>query len=112
VFPELDPQRLGIGLLALVECRSTGSIRRLSIAFARRWPGWAKCRMGEVQERHTMAGGFDYPLKVRVTGMTAYRRFLGDRVSVLPGVNRTHTYFVMEETKATQEIPVGTLKVK
>lgn len=62
--------------------------------------------MAHVQECHMVAGGFDYLLKVRVADMAAYRRFLGDRVSALPGVMRTHTYFVMEETKATQEIPI------
>jgi len=54
-----------------------------------------------------VAGGFDYLLKLRVTDMSAYRRFLGERVSSLPGVSRTHTYFVMEEVKATQEIAVA-----
>ena len=54
----------------------------------------------------------DYLLKVRITDMEAYRRFLGDRVSALPGVNRTHTYFVMEETKATQEVAIPGSKEK
>ena len=58
--------------------------------------------------RDMIAGGFDYLLKVRVPDMAAYRRFLGDRVSTMPGVSRTHTYFVMEEIKATQELPIGT----
>jgi Lrp/AsnC family leucine-responsive transcriptional regulator len=43
-------------------------------------------------------------LKVRVADMTAYRRFLGERVFALPGVSRTHTHLVMEETKVTSEI--------
>jgi Lrp/AsnC family transcriptional regulator, leucine-responsive regulatory protein len=62
--------------------------------------------MPSVQECHMIAGGFDYLLKVRVTDMAAYRRFLGEGISQLPGVTRTHTYFVMEEIKATAEVPI------
>src|SRR5205085_129576 len=52
------------------------------------------------------AGGFDYLLKVRVTGMESYRRFLGDRIAAVRGVQQTHTYFVMEEVKSTHRIVV------
>jgi len=98
---QLDPQRLGMGLLAFVEV----SLDKTSpLAFERFREIVAD--LSEVQECHMVAGGFDYLLKVRVTDMLAYRRFLGERISALPGVSRTHTYFVMEETKSTQEIPI------
>jgi len=98
---QLDPQRLGMGLLAFVEV----SLDKTSpLAFERFREIVAD--LAEVQECHMVAGGFDYLLKVRVTDMLAYRRFLGERISALPGVSRTHTYFVMEETKSTQEIPI------
>lgn len=104
---QLDPQKLGMGLLAFVEV----SLDKTNpTAFDRFRDTVAD--MSEVQECHMVAGGFDYLLKVRVTDMASYRKFLGDRVSSLPGVNRTHTYFVMEETKATQEIPILTPRSK
>ncbi len=53
-----------------------------------------------------VGGGFDYLVKVRVVDIYAYRRFLGERISALPGIERTHTYFVMEETKVTQEVAI------
>jgi Lrp/AsnC family leucine-responsive transcriptional regulator len=59
-----------------------------------------------------IAGGFDYLMKVRVADMAEYRRFLGERISALPGVSRTHTYFVMEEIKVTQEVPIGVTRTK
>lgn len=98
----LSPRKLGIGLLAFVEV----SLDKTNPAAFERFRDTV-ADMPEVQECHMVAGGFDYLLKVRVVDMTAYRRFLGDRISALPGVNRTHTYFVMEETKVTHEIPVG-----
>jgi Lrp/AsnC family leucine-responsive transcriptional regulator len=104
---QLDPQKLGFGLLAFVEV----SLDKTNpVAFDRFRD--AVTAMGEVQECHMVAGGFDYLLKARVADMTAYRRFLGERVSSLPGVTRTHTYFVMEEVKVTQEIPIAAPKTK
>src|SRR5215469_5723773 len=60
----------------------------------------------EVMECHMVAGGFDYLLKVRVRDMESYRRFLGDRIASVRGVQQTHTYFVMEEVKSTHVIVV------
>ena len=67
----------------------------------------------EVMECHMVAGGFDYLLKVRVTDMESYRRFLGDRIASVRGVQQTHTYFVMEEVKSTHRIvvPEGRLRL-
>lgn len=104
---QLDPQKLGMGLLAFVEV----SLDKTNPAAFDRFRD-AVAGMSEVQECHMVAGGFDYLLKARVTDMAAYRRFLGERVSSLPGVSRTHTYFVMEEVKVTQEIPITNPPVK
>lgn len=99
---ELDPRKLGFGLLAFIEV----SLDKTNPAAFDRFRD-AVAAMSEVQECHMVAGGFDYLLKTRVADMAAYRRFLGERVSSLPGVSRTHTYFVMEEVKVSQEIPTA-----
>jgi Lrp/AsnC family transcriptional regulator, leucine-responsive regulatory protein len=100
-FARLNPRRLGLGLLAYVEVSLD---RTTPDAFER-----FKQEMlahDEVMECHMVAGGFDYLLKVRVTNMESYRRFLGDRIAALRGVQQTHTYFVMEEVKSTHRIIV------
>lgn len=51
-----------------------------------------------------VGGGFDYLIKLRVADMQAYRRILGERLTALPGVEQTHTYFVMEEVKSTHAV--------
>ena len=53
-----------------------------------------------------VAGGFDYLLKVRVADMAAYREFLGDILTSIPGVRETRTYAVLEEVKATTSLPI------
>ena len=97
----LDPRKLDRALLIFVEItleRTTSGIFEEFAAEVRRTP--------EVLECHMVAGGFDYLIKARVRDMAAYRAFLGDTLMRLPGVRQTHTYTVMEEVKATGEIPV------
>jgi Lrp/AsnC family leucine-responsive transcriptional regulator len=38
--------------------------------------------------------------------MDAYRIFLGERLSRLPGVRETRTYAVLEEIKSTSALPI------
>lgn len=59
----------------------------------------------EVSECHMVAGGFDYLLKLRLTGMEAYRKVLATIVD-LPGVAQTHTYVVIEVIKQDQGLPL------
>jgi Lrp/AsnC family transcriptional regulator, leucine-responsive regulatory protein len=100
-FARLDPRRLGLGLLAYVEV----SLDRTTPDAFDRFKH-AMLAHDEVMECHMVAGGFDYLLKVRVRDMDSYRRFLGDRIAAVRGVQQTHTYFVMEEVKSTHRIIV------
>ena len=100
-FARLSPGKLGLGLLAYVEV----SLDRTTPDAFDRFKQVALAH-DEVMECHMVAGGFDYLLKIRVTDMESYRRFLGDRLAAVRGVQQTHTYFVMEEVKSTQKIAV------
>lgn len=53
----------------------------------------------EVEQCHMIAAGFDYLLKVRTSGMEAYRKVLGEQISALPYVLQTSTFAVMESVK-------------
>ncbi len=98
---ELDPVRLGRGLLVFVEVLLDRTSPDVFDAFARQVK-----RAGEVLECHLVAGGFDYLIKARVRDMAAYRRFLAEVILPLPGVRETRTYAVMEEVKSTQALPL------
>jgi Lrp/AsnC family transcriptional regulator, leucine-responsive regulatory protein len=100
-FARLNPARLGLGLLAYVEVSLDRTTPDAFEHFKQ-----AMLAHDEVMECHMVAGGFDYLLKVRVTDMESYRRFLGDRIAAARGVQQTHTYFVMEEVKSTHRIVV------
>ena len=100
-FARLNARRLGLSLLAYVEVQLDRTTRDAFERFKS-----AMLSYEEVLDCHMVAGGFDYLLKVRVRDMENYRSFLGDRIASLPGVQQTHTYFVMEEVKSTHAIAV------
>jgi Lrp/AsnC family leucine-responsive transcriptional regulator len=90
----LNPEQLGLGLLAFVEVlldKTTPDVFDRFAAAARTAP--------EILECHMVAGGFDYLIKTRLADMAAYRRFLGEVLLAMPGVRETRTYAVMEEVK-------------
>lgn len=97
----LDPQKLGRALLIFVEVVLDRTTDDVFTAFAEQVRG-----IPEVLECHMVAGGFDYLLKVRVADMTAYRAFLGEILTSIPGVRETRTYAVLEEVKATTRLPI------
>jgi Lrp/AsnC family transcriptional regulator, leucine-responsive regulatory protein len=97
----LDPEKLGRPLLAFVEVRLDRTTPDIFDRFKSAISG-----IDEVLECHMVAGGFDYLIKIRVQDMAAYRRFLGNRLTALPGVTQTHTYVVMEEVKATHALTI------
>jgi Lrp/AsnC family leucine-responsive transcriptional regulator len=41
-----------------------------------------------------------------VKDISAYRNFLGETLMRMPGVRETRTYAVLEEVKATTELPI------
>lgn len=100
-FAQLSPLRLGLSLLAYIEVQLDRTTPDVFETFK-----LAMLDCDEVMECQMVAGGFDYLLKVRVRDMTAYRRFLGDRLASIRGVMQTHTYFVMEEVKSTHVLAI------
>jgi Lrp/AsnC family leucine-responsive transcriptional regulator len=101
----LDPARLGLGLLVFIEIAIDRTSQDAFDQFRR-----AIDRIPQVQECHMVAGGFDYLLKVRVADMAAYRAFLGEVLSRVPGIRETHTYAVMERVKESQALDLSHLR--
>lgn len=97
----LSPEKLGRSLLVFVEVKLDRTTSDVFSSFAS-----AVKKSEDVMECHMVAGGFDYLVKARVSGMDAYRTFLADVILALPGVRETHTYAVMEEVKSTGYLPI------
>ena len=106
-FAKLDAGRLDLGLTVFIEIAIARTSQGAFDQFAE-----AMRRIPQVQECHMVAGGFDYLLKVRVPDMAAYRAFLGDVLSRVPGIRETHSYAVMEQVKETQAVDLSHLGVR
>lgn len=65
-------------------------------------------RIPEIVECHMVGGGFDFLLKIRAADMPAFRQLLGEKLSALPQVAQTSTYFVMEQILSTRDLTVET----
>ena len=100
----LDAGQLGLGLLLFIEIAIDRTSQDAFQQFRR-----AIARIPQVQECHMVAGGFDYLLKVRVPDMAAYRVFLGEVLSRVPGIRETHSYAVMERVKESATVDLSHL---
>ncbi len=97
----LDANALGAGFVTFV----TVTLERTTTDVFDRFADKVR-RLDEVAECHMVGGGFDYILKVRTRDMASFRRFLGEKLSTLPEVAQTHSYFVMEAIKDDAPLPV------
>ena len=100
----LDARRLDLGLLVFIEIAIDRTSQDAFDQFAA-----AMLRIPQVQECHMVAGGFDYLVKVRVPDMAAYRAFLGEVLSRVPGIRATHSYAVMERVKESSAVDLSHL---
>lgn len=60
----------------------------------------------QVQECYRMAGGCDLMLRVMVKDHRALDKFIADHLMTLSGVERIETGVVLNEMKATTEVPL------
>ena len=98
---KLNPRLLNLELLVFVEITLLRTSQDVFAEFRD-----AVVKLPQVLECHLVSGNFDYLLKARVAGMTAYRQLLGETLLTLPGVSDSRTYVVMEEVKEDQALPI------
>ena len=101
----INPQALGQALLVFV----TVSLKSTDEATLKAFNA-AVSPVPQILECHMVGGGFDYLLKIRVTGMAEYRDILGGFIGALVMVESTHSYFVMEEVKESPLLPIPHVK--
>ena len=97
----LNPNYLDAGLIVFVQIRLVRTSQDIFEQFKE-----AAMVLDEVQECYLVSGNFDYLIKARVIDMNAYRRFLGETLLTLPGVQESTSYVVMEEVKETLSISI------
>lgn len=60
----------------------------------------------EVLECHHLSGEFDYLLKVVVANHQHLEKFLSEKITRIPGVDRIRTSIVLNEIKASTSLPL------
>ena len=98
---DLDPERIKKGHLVYVQVSLSNTKRPSLDKFNK-----AVKEIPEIMSCHMMAGGYDYLLKIRTKNMSTYRQFLGDALSMLPGVDKTSSFPVMEQVKESSIYPL------
>ncbi|MEM8789574.1 MAG: Lrp/AsnC family transcriptional regulator [Pseudomonadota bacterium] len=97
----LDPEKLGLGVLMLVNVNIRDQTQAARSAFE---------RFAETEEavQHCLAvtGSHDYVLMVRHVDVARFERFLMDRVLAHPSVASAHSQLVLRHTKNSTLLPV------
>ncbi len=97
----LNPERLGLSLLAFVNVsldKRAGQTTDEFKAAVKQWP--------EVSECYAMTGEMDYLLRILVTDLQHFSRFVMEKVLRHPGVLDVKSSFALEEVKRTTMLPV------
>lgn len=91
----VDPARLGYQLCALTYVTLARHSRDVAVQFER-----TVAERDEVFECLAVTGDADFLLRVYVTDMAGYDRFLEEFLFTVPGVSTVRTSFVLREVKA------------
>lgn len=97
----LDRRKAGLGMLVMCDV----SLKEHNINFLEQFENAVK-DLPEVLECYHLAGAYDYLLKVVVSDIDAYQRFIKERLAALENIGRVQSHFVMTEIKSTTVLPV------
>ncbi len=97
----VDPQAAGFDLLCFIGVRvavhSHDVVERTREALA---------ALPQVLECHHVTGQFDYLLKVALRNRTELERFIVERLTAVPGIERINTSLVLHVAKSTTAFPI------
>jgi Lrp/AsnC family leucine-responsive transcriptional regulator len=102
----LDPNRIGLGLLAFVSVHLEKRGAMPHDDFRARVQAWP-----EVVACFAMTGEMDYLLRVHVEDLQHFSRFVMEQLLTLPGVIDVKSSFALERVKDTTALPLRQLGV-
>jgi Lrp/AsnC family transcriptional regulator len=99
----LDRDRLGMDVVVFATVNLTATGRQNLLSFEQdivRYP--------EVLECYTMAGIWDYLLKIVTRDIRHYEQFVRETLSANPAVRELHSHMAVTEIKNSTELPLDT----
>lgn len=97
----LDPEKVDMGFVVYVNVK----LSRQSRQGAGEFMGLVR-NIPEVTECYSVAGSYDYMLKVHSPNMRYYRQFVLDVLGANECIGNIESVFVMSEVKSTHAIPI------
>jgi Lrp/AsnC family leucine-responsive transcriptional regulator len=97
----LDPEKIGLPVLVTVGVVLDRSTPASFAAFED-----AVKNNPAVQECLLLAGEFDFWLKIRVKDLQSFNRLHASTLLLLPSVRQLRTFFVLNEVKSSQNLPL------
>lgn len=97
----LDASKLGVGLTVFVRIWLTSQDATTIDHFTAE-----VLRLPQVVECHLMAGDCDFLLRVVAADLDAYRKFQGEHLVRIKGVQNVKTEIPMQKIKLTSELPI------
>lgn len=101
----LEPDKLGLGLLAYVSVKLEKRGKMPMEDFGARVQGWP-----EVAACYAMTGEMDYLLRVHVEDLQHFSRFVMDQLLRQPGVVDVKSSFALERIKETTALPLNVVR--
>jgi Lrp/AsnC family leucine-responsive transcriptional regulator len=101
----LDPDKLGLGLLAYVSVKLEKRGKMPMEDFGALVQGWP-----EVAACYAMTGEMDYLLRVHVEDLQHFSRFVMDQLLRQPGVVDVKSSFALERIKETTALPLNVVR--
>ena len=98
----LDPEAVGLGVSVFISISLREQNTAALAEFERRIE-----RCDEVMECDLMTGDADYLLRVVVPDIRALERFVLDRLSPIPGVEKIRSSFTLKQVRYKTELPLG-----
>jgi Lrp/AsnC family leucine-responsive transcriptional regulator len=100
----LDPRRLGLGVSVFIQV----SLEKKDEATLKRFERTMTQR-SEVMECYLMTGDSDYLLRVVVSDVAAFERFLMEHLTKIPGIATIKSSFTLNQVKYTTSLPLETI---
>lgn len=97
----VDPRKVGLGLAAYVTVKLEKKGKMPIDQFTRAVLAWP-----EVVACYSMTGDMDYLMRVQVTDLEHYSRFVMDKLLKQAGVLDVKSNFVLERVKDTTAVPL------
>lgn len=101
----LDPEKLNLSLIAYVSIKLSKQSNEGSSEFVR-----VVREIAEVTECYSVAGRYDFLMKVYAPDMNYYRSFVLDVLGGIDSIGNIESTFVMAEVKQTTALPLRQLE--